>query len=181
MLGLQTTKNMNIECLTVYGDPELVIRQIKNQCQAKNPRLRTYRNEVWDLIENLFLDFNIQFLPREGNRMGDSLAIVASTFRPTQNPLLKYQVEVRCRPSIPNNIKHWQMFEDDEQVKLFIEVIGEFSNSTIDQEEGHGFPKSHRKVQQKDQVLPHVAKRPPFSSLLKDLENHGWVMRLMDA
>lgn len=82
ILGLHTAKIMNIECLTVYGDSELVIRQIRNQCQAKHPRLRTYRNEVWDLIENFFLAFNIQFLPREGNTMIDSLVVAANTFRP---------------------------------------------------------------------------------------------------
>lgn len=111
---------MNIECLTVYGDFELVIRQIKNQCQAKHPRLRTYHNEVWDLIENFFLDFNIQFLPKELNRIVDSLTVAASTFRPPRNPLLKYEVEVKCRPSILDNIKHWQVFEDDDKVKRFI-------------------------------------------------------------
>ena len=59
LLGLQTTKNMNIECLTVYEDSELVVRQIRNHCEAKHHRLRTYRNEVWDLIDNFFLAFNI--------------------------------------------------------------------------------------------------------------------------
>lgn len=49
----------NIECLTVYGDSELVVRKIRNQCQAKHPTLRMYRNEVWDLIDNFFLAFNI--------------------------------------------------------------------------------------------------------------------------
>lgn len=108
---------MNIEFLSVYGDSELVIRQVRNQCQAKHPRSRTYHNEVWDLIENFFLDFNIQFPTKEGNIMVDSLALDASTFSPPQNLILRYEVEIRCRPSIPNNIKHWQVFEDDEQVK----------------------------------------------------------------
>ena len=56
LLGLQTTKKMDIECLTVYGDFELVVRQIRNQFQVKHPRLRTYRNEVWDLIDKLLLE-----------------------------------------------------------------------------------------------------------------------------
>ena len=50
LLGLQTAKNLNIECLTIYGDSKLVVWKIGNQYQAKQPRLRTYRNEVWDLI-----------------------------------------------------------------------------------------------------------------------------------
>lgn len=59
LLGLQTTKNLNIGCLTVYGDSEMVVRQIKNQCQSKHPTLRTYQNEVWDFIDNFFVAFNI--------------------------------------------------------------------------------------------------------------------------
>ncbi len=35
LLGLQMTRNMNIECLSVYGDSELVVKQIRDQCQAK--------------------------------------------------------------------------------------------------------------------------------------------------
>ena len=65
LLGLQTARSMNIQSLKVLGDSELVVRQVKNQCQIKHPRLRAYRNEVWDLVENFFLAFNIQFMPRE--------------------------------------------------------------------------------------------------------------------
>lgn len=46
LLWLQTTRNMNIDFLTIYGDFELVVKKIKNQCQTKHSRLRTYKNEV---------------------------------------------------------------------------------------------------------------------------------------
>lgn len=69
---------------------------------------------MWDLIDNFFLAFNIQFLPREGKKIVDSLVVAASNFKTPQNPLLRYEVEVRYRPSIPDNVKHWQVFEDDE-------------------------------------------------------------------
>jgi len=71
---------------------ELIVKQIQNQCQAKHPRLRTYRNEVWDLIDNFFMAFNIQFLPREENKMADSLAVATSNFKSPQNPLLRYEM-----------------------------------------------------------------------------------------
>ena len=45
----------DLQCLKVFEDSELVVRQIKNECQTKHPRLRAYRNEVWDMIENFFL------------------------------------------------------------------------------------------------------------------------------
>ena len=132
LLGLQTTKNMNIQSLKVLGDSELVVRQVRNQCQAKHPRLRAYKNEVWDLVENFFLAFNIQFMPRDQNRMVDSLVVATGTFWPPQNPLLRYEIEVQYHPSIPDNVKHWHVFEDEKQVKIFMETVGEFSNMDID-------------------------------------------------
>ena len=41
---------------------------------------------------------------------------------------------MRYRPSIPDNIKHWQVFEDEEQMKRFLDTVGEFSNMEIDDE-----------------------------------------------
>jgi hypothetical protein len=41
---------------------------------------------------------------------------------------------MRQKPSIPNNVKHWQIFEDDEQIKKFLEMVDEFSETHIDQE-----------------------------------------------
>lgn len=66
--------------------------------------------------------------------MTNSLVIVIRNFKPPQNLLLKYGVEVKYRPSILDNVKHWKVLEDDEQIKRFI-VVGEFANSTIDQGE----------------------------------------------
>jgi len=122
IISLQTAKQMGIKSMTVFGDSELIIRQIKNLCQTKHPRLRAYRNEVWDLIENYFEAFNLQFVPREENRLADSLAVAASTFKPPISVKLRYEIEMRHRPSIPDNIKHWQVFEDDEQIKQFLSM-----------------------------------------------------------
>ena len=41
---------------------------------------------------------------------------------------------MRHRPSIPNNVKHQQVFEDDKQIKQFLEMVDEFSETHIDQE-----------------------------------------------
>ena len=110
ILSLQIAKQMGIQFLSVFGDSELIIRQIKNWCQTKHPRLRSYRNEVWDLVENYFEAFNLHFIPREENKMVDSLAVAASTFKPPINPILRYEIELRYRHSIPDNVKHWQVF-----------------------------------------------------------------------
>lgn len=112
----------------------MIIRKIKNWCQTKHPRLRSYRNEVWDLVENYFEAFNLQFIPREENKMEDSLAVAASTFKPLINPRLRYEIELRHRPSIPDNVKNWQVFEDDEKINQFLAMIGNFEDIQIDLE-----------------------------------------------
>jgi hypothetical protein len=41
---------------------------------------------------------------------------------------------VKYRPSIPNNLKHWKLFEDDLEIKRFLEDIDEFATLHIDQD-----------------------------------------------
>jgi ribonuclease HI len=122
VLGLRAAKDMKIEELAVFGDVELIVHQVRNRYQAKHPRLRAYRNEVWDLVDSFFLDFNISFVPREENTVEDSLVVSASKFRVPLPPKLKYEVEVKYRPSIPDNVKHWKVFEDDLEIKSFLRL-----------------------------------------------------------
>jgi len=41
---------------------------------------------------------------------------------------------MRYKPSIPDNIKHWQVFEDVQQLWCFLELAEEFSTTRIDQD-----------------------------------------------
>jgi hypothetical protein len=88
---------------------------------------------VWDLVDSFFLDFNISFIPREKNTVEDSLAASASNFIVPLPPKLRYDVEVKYMPSIPDNVKHWKVFEDDLEIKKFLETIEEFLEMHIDQ------------------------------------------------
>ena len=90
VLGLRDSKDMDIDSLAVFGDSELIINQVKNIYQDKPQRLKQYQNEVWDLVDNFFLAFNISFIPREENQKADSLALDANTFRPPIGPNIKY-------------------------------------------------------------------------------------------
>jgi hypothetical protein len=112
----------------------LIIQQVKNIYRAKHPWLRSYRNEVWDLIDNFFFAFNIAFVPREENTAADSLAVSASLFRIPLPPKINDEVEVRYMPSIPDNIKHWKVFEDDLEIEKFLQSVDEFSALHIDQD-----------------------------------------------
>jgi hypothetical protein len=132
ILGLRDVKDMGIKKLLLFGDAELIVHQTKNLCQTKHPRLRSYRNEVWDLVEFFFSEYDISFIPREENFVADSLVVSASRFRIPIPPKLKYDVEVKYRPSIPNSVKYWKVFEDDLELKKILESVDEFVALHID-------------------------------------------------
>jgi ribonuclease HI len=44
ILGLEAARKLKIQHLIVYGDVELIVKQMKHQYQAKHPRMRSYRN-----------------------------------------------------------------------------------------------------------------------------------------
>ena len=100
------TKDLGIQQFFVYGDSELVVQQVRDKYQVKQGLLKVYRNEVWDMIDNFFISFNITFIPRDHNQIADSLALATTYFRITKQTQLKYPIEVRYKPSILDNIKH---------------------------------------------------------------------------
>jgi ribonuclease HI len=116
VLGLRAAKDMGFEEISVFGDAELIVHQVRNIYQDNHPRLRSYRNEVWGLIDNCFLAFNISFIPREENIMVDSLVVSTRNFRVPLPPKLRYDLEVNYKPSVPGNLKNWKVFEDDLEI-----------------------------------------------------------------
>jgi ribonuclease HI len=143
LLGLKAARDMGIDKLSVFGDSELIIHHIKNIYQTKQQRLKQYRNVVWYYVDTLFLAFNITFVHRNLNQHADSLALASSNFKTPMFPNLKFKVEIRHRPSIPNNIKHWKVFKGNEEIQRFLKTIEEFSNISIDQDDENGEAEIH--------------------------------------
>jgi len=48
--GLKILKKLGEKKTFVYGDSKLVIKNVKGEYQAKNPRIRAYRNAVLDIL-----------------------------------------------------------------------------------------------------------------------------------
>jgi ribonuclease HI len=113
VLCMMAAKEMGIEEVEIFGDGELIIQHVRNYYCAHNPRLINYRNEVWDLIDNFFLAFNISFIPREENALADSLVVLVSLLKFPLPPMVKNDVDIRYRPSVLDNVKHWKVFKDD--------------------------------------------------------------------
>ena len=88
-MGLRAAKDMKIKELAMFGDVELIVHQVRNMYQAKQPMLRAYRNEVLDMINSFFLAFNNSFVPRDENIVAYSLAFSTSKFKVPLPPKLK--------------------------------------------------------------------------------------------
>jgi hypothetical protein len=73
-------------------------------------------------------------IPRGENFEANSLEVFASLFQVFINPNEHFQIEVRYKPSILDNVDHWQVFKNDEQINRFLQTSSEFENLKIDQE-----------------------------------------------
>ena len=78
--------------------------------------------------------FKLSYIPRSLNHLDDSLAISASLFVPPLPPKLRYDVHVKYRPSLPDNVKFWRVFENDDELSKFLQLVDEFFDIHIDQE-----------------------------------------------
>ena len=89
---------------------------------------------------NKFEAFNIRSIPHYLNFEVDMLANATSNLCP-RNDLShdKFFVELIYRPSIPNNIMHWKVFEDDEQIINFLHAEDTFKGLVIDDEQHESF------------------------------------------
>jgi ribonuclease HI len=132
LLGLNSAKEMGIKILKVFGDADLIIQQVNSTFQAKHVRLKAYKDEVWK-IRDSFSIFEISYIPRDMNHLADSLAISANMFIPPMPPRLNYEIQVKYRPSLPDNMKYWKVFEDDDELNRFLHVVDEFSDMHVDQ------------------------------------------------
>ena len=124
--------------MRVRGDAELIVKYIRKQFYIKNDRLKHYRNLVWVEIES-FEAFSIEFIPRSQNTKADSLAVLASLLLP--HPKFKsdiYRIEMIYRPRVLDNVNHWQVFNDDAQLKEFIECTGNFAETFFEGSEHVG-------------------------------------------
>ncbi|KAA3458454.1 gag/pol polyprotein [Gossypium australe] len=80
IMGIRAAIEQKIRVLEVYGDSALVIYQLKNEWETRDPKLIKYRKIVLELIEE-FDDVTFYYLPRDENQMADALATLASMIK----------------------------------------------------------------------------------------------------
>jgi ribonuclease HI len=131
--GLRKALDMNIQNLVVFGDSEIVVRQVRDSIHCLSPHLKSYQSEVWSLM-NKFSAFNINSIPRLNNAEADLLANVASKLLPAEGLSPDaFSVELLFRPSVPDNITNWRVFDDDQQIINFLHMEETFQGAVIDE------------------------------------------------
>ena len=95
---------------------------MRNQNVTKNGLLKSYKHRAWDFLEG-FNAFNIQSIPRKGNRHADRLVAIGASYDVLGDleEKKKQQIKMVVRPAIPNNDIHWQMFESNEKIVSFLQ------------------------------------------------------------
>jgi hypothetical protein len=131
--GLRKALDLKILNLTVFGDSEIMVRQLKNSIHCLSSHLKSYQNEVWNLM-NRFSAVNKNSIPILNNFEADLLANVASNIFPAKGLSLNVLfVKLLFRPSIPDNITNWRVFDDDQQIIIFLHMEETFQGEVIDE------------------------------------------------
>jgi hypothetical protein len=134
MLGLKLLKKVGAKQIMVRGVSELIIKKIKGDYAAKHPILRDYRNDVLDSLQ-CFTEIDLQVMTRGQNILADGLATSTTTCKIPFCPTHKYTVEVKCRPTVTENIRYWQVFGNDDQIEDFLQCKNDFECINIDLED----------------------------------------------
>ena len=89
----------------MFLDSKLVVNQMNDSYQTKHTRMRAFKNEVWDMLGNLFTKYKVRVIPIRENQVVDSLATTSRNFKVSIYSKKIYKIAVVNRPSIPNNSK----------------------------------------------------------------------------
>jgi ribonuclease HI len=131
--GLHKALDMDVQNLVVFGDSEIVFKQVRNAIHCFSQHLKNYQTEVWGLIHK-FSAFNINSIPRMSNSEASLLANVASKLLPTEGfSPNAFSIELLFRPSIPDNITSWRVFDDNQQIINFLHMEDTFHDAVIDE------------------------------------------------
>lgn len=111
------------------------------------------------------------------NELADSLVVSACVFIPHLPPKLNYEIQVKYRPSLPDNVMFWKVFEDDVELTMFLGVMDEFSYLQIDMENEHDEkaekPKFRNKIGSHEIVQLSTNKIPKGLVPLENLFDHN--------
>jgi len=130
LLGLKLIKSLGATRISILGDSDLIIQQMKGNFVTNDLRLRAYRGAVVEIL-NTFLESQLTKIPRNHNLHAHSLATFSSTCKLPFEPNHHFTAEIKHRPVVPDNVKNWQVFDNDTQINNFLTLKEEFSSTNI--------------------------------------------------
>ena len=104
---------------------------MKGNFVTNDLRLRAYRGAAIEIL-NTFSESQLTKIPRKHNLHAHSLATFVSTCKLPVEPSHHFTAEIKHSPAIPDNVKNWQVFENDTQINNFLTLKEEFSTTNID-------------------------------------------------
>eukprot|EP00253_Pinus_taeda_P012195 PITA_12195 len=133
--GLYKAIGLKVQYLKVFGDSEIIVKQVRNTIHCLSNHLKHYQSLVQELTSN-FLAFNISSIPRSQNSAADLLANVASKLLPSEDYSLdRFSVELLFRPSINDNVTNWRVFNHDDDILQFLTSEKSYDNQIIEEDE----------------------------------------------
>lgn len=91
VIGLKLALGVKAYNLLVFGDLELVIRQVTGQYEVREDHLASYCRQAHALIEQ-FENISFHHIPRSGNAQADALSKLASTLAVPEPGILNLMV-----------------------------------------------------------------------------------------
>ena len=87
-----------------------------------------------------FNALDVMALPRLENSEANKLAVATSTLEFTEELIERNgKFEINFRPSILDNLTHWQVFKDDKQIINFINNMKEFLDFQVSFQEEESY------------------------------------------
>ncbi|TGL92412.1 ribonuclease HI family protein [Leptospira congkakensis] len=74
--GMEEAIKQNLQKIKFRLDSELVVKQMKGEYKVKNKDLLVFKTKC-ESLKSSFLNFDIQYIPREQNARADQLANIA--------------------------------------------------------------------------------------------------------
>lgn len=125
LLGLKLIKTVGATKFSILGDSDLIIQQMKGNFVANENRLRAYRKAATEIL-NAFTESQLTNISRSHNLHVHSLDTFASTCKLPFEPNHHFTAEIKHRPTVPNNVKDWKVFENDAQINNLLTLQQEF-------------------------------------------------------
>ena len=113
---LEWAQKHGIKCLKVHGDIELIVNQVRSLNAIKNDVLKSYRDKVWDLLED-FDAINIFTILRSKNQHADRLAAMGAQYDIIDSIKAQFDqqhIKIFTKLSVLGNNVSCQVFENDE-------------------------------------------------------------------